>query len=106
MNATHNPGTWSDKALYPYQVELGTRGSTDYQWFGVTAFSQCTCGRINCEHVQAVRDMLLAEAKARDAAKRIVMVLDSDGERYDAQWAEAQGVIDTTDEFSQWARGW
>jgi len=61
MKAYRTRGINTDKELYPFKVEIGNRGSNDYQVFKVTQFMGCICGRINCHHVQAVRDMVLAE---------------------------------------------
>lgn len=62
MQAQRNPGINQDSELYPFMVELGSRGSANYQVFYITSFMQCTCSRpVNCQHVQAVRDMVNAE---------------------------------------------
>ena len=62
MTASENLGTHRDKELYPHQVESGIRGTANYQWFGITHFNQCTCGRINCVHLQAWREWMQEQA--------------------------------------------
>lgn len=68
MNAKHNPGIWQDKEQFPFMVETGNRSGNDYEVFYITAFMQCTCKSINCQHVQAVRDMLNTESVSYEEA--------------------------------------
>ena len=62
-----NDGTWKDKKLYPYRIQSGERGMNNYQVFYITGFMQCSCGRINCEHVNELREQLARDTQQLDA---------------------------------------
>lgn len=68
MKANRNDGTWKDPQLYPFVVDNDFIGHPDYKVFYITGFMQCSCGLINCEHVQLVRDFCVSEYNARKEA--------------------------------------
>lgn len=54
MTVTKNDGTYMSKDFYQYKVELGVRGQSSHHVAYINSdYGQCSCGRLDCEHLQA-----------------------------------------------------